>query len=133
MCYVYYLLCVQCNASFMLYVLYCCSVVSLLKPTHSLQIICYHLVIVVSLSEPHTSESDGTSVTVVAFTNKYVQNLQLLLYRCNCHALYKAGTCVMVIHHMKNYKSYLLKAATCVTVVHHTKNYQSSLLRLHGD
>ena len=59
----------------------------------------------VSLSEPHTSKLSSKSVTVVAFTNKYIHkpdNSQMLLYKCNCHALYKAGTCVTVIHHQSS-------------------------------
>ena len=30
--------------------------------------------------EPHTSESNGTSITVIAFTNKYIQNQ--ITYKC---------------------------------------------------
>ena len=85
----------------------------------------------------------------------------MLLYKCNRHTLYKAGTCVMVASYeelpeqftgtlykagtnvrygrssheelQEQFTDTPYKAGTCITVVYHTKNYQSSLLRLHSD
>ena len=73
-----------------------------------------HSFIGASLSKPHTSELNSTNVIFVAFTNKYVKNrityiqVHEELPEQFTDAPYKAGTCITVVHHIKNYLRSLL-------------------------